>query len=66
MEGKLTAVVKSHRERLLFMCVRCPTFKNVLKEHFTKKEKEKKIKIKCNATINNDYVIINIHIKMFI
>lgn len=38
MEGKLTAVVKSHREHLLFMCVRCPTFKNVLKEQFTKKK----------------------------
>lgn len=43
MEGKLTAVVKSHREHLLFiMCVRCPTFKNVLKEQFTKQKKKKK------------------------
>lgn len=35
MERKLTAVVKSHREHLVFiMRVRCPTFKNVLKEQF--------------------------------
>lgn len=45
MERKLTAVVKSHREHLVFiMRVRCPTFKNVLKEQFDLKKK-KRIKI---------------------
>lgn len=44
MERKLTAVVKSHREHLVFiMRVRCPTFKNVLKEQFDLKKKEQKI-----------------------
>lgn len=66
MEGKLTAV-KSHREHLLFiMCVRCPTFKNVLKEQFTKKkkEKEKRRRYELNLLLQliNDYLIINAHI----
>lgn len=43
MERKLTAVVKSHREHLVFiMRVRCPTFKNVLKEQFDLKKKKNK------------------------
>lgn len=43
MEGKLTAVVNSHREHLVFiMCVRFPTFRNVLKEQFTQKGGEGK------------------------
>lgn len=55
MERKLTAVVKSHREHLVFiMRVRCPTFKNVLKEQFDlkKKKKEQRYRITFTAIIS--------------
>lgn len=54
MERKLTAVVKSHREHLVFiMRVRCPTFKNVLKEQFDfKKNKNKDTAITFTAIIS--------------
>lgn len=67
MEGKLTAVVKSHREHLLFiMCVRSPTFKNVLKEQFTKKSGIKFITSINNwliTSINNGLILLYTHIK---